>query len=137
MGKRFLLSVLTGMAVLFVTACSVEKLSEEKIKDLEFTVVASDEIPEEFMQQIEEGKEEPMKLTYADKGYLYIAKGYGTEETSGYSIEVKELYETKNSICMKTELLGPDKSEKIVEKETYPFIVVKIEYNEKYVVFDQ
>lgn len=136
MAKRFLLSVLAGMAVLFVTACSVEKISEEKINDLEFTVVSSDEVPEEFMQQIEEEKEGPMKLTYADKGYLYIAKGYGTQDTSGYSIEVKELYETKNSICIKTELLGPDKAEKVVEKETYPFIVVKIEYNEKYVVFD-
>lgn len=137
MGKRFLLSVLAGIVVLLMTACSVDKISEEKISDLEFTVVASDEIPEELMQQIEEEKEGAMKFTYADRGYLYIAKGYGARETSGYSIEVKELYETKNSICMKTELLGPDPSEKIVEKETYPYIVVKIEYSDKYVVFDQ
>lgn len=136
MGKRFLFSVLAGIMVLLMTACSVEKISEKRIKDLEFTVVAADELPEELLPQIEEAKAEPMKLTYADKGYLYIVKGYGAQETSGYSIEVQELYETENSICIKTELLGPDKSEKIVEKETYPFIAVKIEYNEKYVLFD-
>lgn len=135
MPKRFLLSVLAGMICLAATACSVEKVSEEKLKDLEYTVVASDEIPEELMTQIEEEKKEPMTLTYGDKGYLYIAKGYGAQETSGYSIEMKELYETENSICIKTELLGPDKSEQILEKETYPYIVVKIEENEKYVVF--
>lgn len=135
MPKRFLLSVLAGMICLAATACSVEKVSEEKLKDLEYTVVASDEIPEELMTQIEEEKKEPMTLTYGDKGYLYIAKGYGAQETSGYSIEMKELYETENSICFKTELLGPDKSEQILETETYPYIVVKIEENEKYVVF--
>lgn len=135
MNRKCFILLWAGIA-LFLTACSVESIKEEKIKDLEYTVVAEDEVPEELMTQIEEEKEEPMKITFSDKGYLYIVHSYGVQETSGYSIEVKELYETENAICIETELLGPRKTEKIIETETYPFVVVKIEENEKYVVFD-
>lgn len=134
MRRKRLLALCTG-ALLFLSACSINTIKEEKIKDLEYTVVSPDEVPEELMIQIEEEKEEPMKITFSDKGYLYIVHSYGTQETSGYSIEVKELYETENAICIETELLGPRKTEEIVETETYPFVVVKIEENEKYVVF--
>ena len=135
MGRKGLIVLWTG-AVIFLSACSVDTIKDGKIKDLEYTVVAADEVPEELMAQIEEEKKEPMKITFSDKGYLYIVHSYGIQETSGYSIEVKELYETENAICIETELLGPKKTEEIIETETYPFVVVKIEENEKYVVFD-
>lgn len=134
MRSKCWLALWTG-AVIFLSACSIDTIKEEKIKDLEYTVMAPDEVPEELMEQIEKEKEEPMKITFSDKGYLYIVHSYGTQETSGYSIEVKELYETENAICFETELLGPKKTEEIIETETYPFVVVKIEENEKYVVF--
>ena len=135
MGRKGLIVLWTG-AVIFLSACSVDTIKDGKIKDLEYTVVAADEVPEELMAQIEEEKKEPMKITFSDKGYLYIVHSYGIQETSGYSIEVKEFYETENAICIETELLGPKKIEEIIETETYPFVVVKIEENEKYVVFD-
>ena len=135
MDRKCLVALCSG-AVLLLSACSIETIKEEKIKDLEYTVLSADEVPEELMTQIEEEKKEPMRITFLDKGYLYIVHSYGAQETSGYSIEVKELYETENSIYIETELLGPKKSEEIVETETYPYVVVKLEENEKYVVFD-
>ena len=75
-------------------------------------------------------------MTYADNGSLYIAVGYGEQPTSGYSIEVKELYETENAIYIHTNLIGPAKDEKIVERKTYPYIVVKLEFVDKNVVFE-
>ena len=135
MKRKCLLALWTGV-VLLLSACSIESIKQEKIKDLEYTVVPADEVPEELMVQIEEEKEEPMKITFSDKGYLYIVHSYGAQETSGYSIEVNELYETENAICIETELLGPTKTEDIIETQTCPFVVVKIEENEKYVVFD-
>lgn len=135
MSRKCFIALWAG-AVILLSACSVEQVKEEKINNLEYTVVAADEVPEELMIQIEEEKKEPMKITFSDKGYLYIVHSYGAQETSGYSIEVKELYETENAICIRTELLGPKKTEEIIETETCPFVVVKIEENEKYVVFD-
>ena len=85
---------------------------------------------------IEEKKKEPMKVTYADQGYLYAAVGYGKQETSGYSITVDECYETDNAICIHTSLLGPKKDEKVSEKASYPYLVIKTEAIDKVVEFD-
>lgn len=119
-----------------LAGCSAEKTSIEKLRDMEFTVVPNKDVPEELKTMIDGKGENPFKLTYADNGELYIAVGYGKQPTSGYSINVKELFETKNAIYIHTNLIGPAKDEKILERATYPYIVVKTEYIEKNVVFE-
>ncbi len=135
MDRKIMSVILTGV-ILILSACSMERIKEEKLQDIDFTVLSEDEIPKELTGQIEESQKEEMKLTFSDKGYLYIVRGYGAQETSGYSIEVLELYETENAVCIETNLLGPDTTEDIIETETYPYVVVKLEDKEKYVVFD-
>ena len=108
----------------------------EKIRDVEITVLEEEKIPEEFLTQIEEKKSGPFKITYADKDALYIARGYGEQKTSGYSIEVKECYETENAIYIHTNLIGPSKEEKIVEAKTFPYVAVKMQFIDKNVVFE-
>ena len=66
----------------------VRKECEEKVKDLEFTVTKEEELPEALRQQIEEKKEGDFRFTYSDNEYLYVARGYGIQETGGYSISV-------------------------------------------------
>ena len=78
-----------------VLGCASQSDKTEKLRDLEFTVLDKDEIPESFMEEISKRVEKGFKLTFEDQGYLYIAEGYGKQETSGYSIEVKKLYETE------------------------------------------
>jgi len=122
--------------LMFTAGCSVQESNLEKLKDLDFTVVDEDNIPEEMAAEIEERKEKPFKTTYADKGALYICEGYGAQGSSGYSIEVTDVYETQNAIYIHTNLLGPAGEEEVVDQITYPYVVIKIEYNEKNVVFD-
>ena len=50
-------------------------------------------------------------------------------------LEVKECFETENAIYVHTNLIGPSKEEKIVEIETDPYIVIKMEFIDKNVVF--
>lgn len=123
-------------AALLLTGCTAEKIDDSKQRDIEFTVMKEEEIPPELESEIEESRDTPFKLSYGDKGYLYIAHGYGRQATSGYSVEVTELYETENAIYIHTNLIGPSKEEEIIEKATYPYVVVKIEYSEKHVVFE-
>ena len=78
----------------------------------------------------------PFKVTYEDDGYLYICVGYGEHDTSGYSIAVEDLYLTDNAICVDTELLGPGKGEATTAAVTCPYIVLKLEYLDKSVVFE-
>ena len=131
-----IISIILSLLVLFsLCACSAKELATEKIRDIDFTVVNEEDIPEELKTMIKEKETTPLKLTYADQGVLYIAEGYGEQPTSGYSIEVKECFETKNAIYLHTNLIGPTKEERIVEKATYPYIVIKMEFIDKNVVY--
>lgn len=133
--KKIILAILCMSMLCLFAGCTAEKISTEKLRDIEFTVVPKKEIPKELEDMIKEKGEEAFKLTYADDGSLYIAEGYGKQPTSGYSIEVKELYETENAIYVHTNLIGPAKDERILERATYPYIVVRLEFVDKNVVF--
>lgn len=122
-------------AVFIITGCTMEESSNEKLRDLEFTVVEEADIPEEFLKIIEEKKTGEFKTTYTDNENLYICVGYGEQQTGGYSIAVNELYLSSNAIYIDTNLIGPSKDEKISEALSYPYVVVKTEYMDKSVVF--
>lgn len=135
MKKRIVLVLLCMAFLISLSACGYEEENTEKLCDLEFTVLRKEEIPQELAQVIEEKKAEPFHLTYEDDA-LYIAVGYGEKSSGGYSIEVKELYLGKTAICFHTQLIGPKKSDKVEEASSYPYIVVKTEYREEKVVFE-
>lgn len=134
MKKLVLLCVLCGV-FLVCAACSVENYDKTKEKDVDFTVVSEEEMPQEVKEIIEASKTENFRKTYSDKDYLYIIIGYGAQPTSSYSIEVQELYESSNAVYVTSMLKGPSRMETVLETETYPCLVVKIPYTEKAVVF--
>lgn len=129
-------SSLVLLLLFTLTGCVSEPVSEEKLRDLEFTVVDKLSVPEEFQKIIEENKHKPFQLTYADKEDLYIAQGYGAQLKTGYSVKVTELYETENAIWIHTSLMGPEKGEETKEITTFPYVVVKLKYIDKNVEFD-
>lgn len=124
------------LAVLLLAGCGVETQDEERLQDLDFTVMDLEKVPEELRNVLEEKKSMPFKVTYEDDGYLYICVGYGEQKTSGYSISVKDLYLTKNAIYVDTELMGPGSQEQTAKAVTCPYIVLKLEYLDKSVVFE-
>lgn len=98
-----------------------------KLRDLEFTVVEQGTEPENLLNLIEEKKTEPFQLSYVIGEDMYIVVGYGKQETSGYSIQVKELYETESTIYIDTVLIGPESVETLNKQESYPYIAIKLE----------
>lgn len=135
MKKRLFCGLCLG-ALLTMSACSVQKIQEEKLRDLDYTVLCEEDIPEELQEQIRRKKMEEFRLTYEDQGILYLARGYGERETSGYQVELKACYETENVLHIRTELLGPSKKEKIIREKTNPYIVVKLLSVGKNVMFE-
>lgn len=117
--------------LLLMAGCGLEEDEKEKINDIEFTVVPNENIPQELQSLIENKKKEEFVVSYGDKENLYIAIGYGEQPTGGYSIQVKELYETKNNVYIDTEFVGPSKTEDISQSNSYPYIVVQMEYIDK------
>ncbi len=116
-------------------SCKGTDAKEEKLRDVEFTIVPEKDIPKELFNVIEEAKTDVMRKTFSDKENLYIVIGYGRQDKTGYSIAVKELYETKNVINVKTWLIGPSKTDSVADIDTYPYVVIKIEHTDKPVVF--
>jgi hypothetical protein len=134
---RILLMLL--MIITIATAlvgCKSESTEVKKLKDLEFTVVEDADLPGELKEIIDEKKEEPFRLTYANKDNLYIVVGYGKQNSGGYSIAVEELYLTNNAIYIDTNLIGPSKEDNVSQGITYPYVVVKLEYMDERVVFE-
>lgn len=122
--------------MLFITGCTMMNEEKIKLRDLDFTVLSQEMIPEQLLPIIEEKKPGAFQITYTDNANLYICIGYGEQETGGYSIAVNELYLTDANIVIDTSLLGPDPSEKEDPQPSYPYIVVKTEYLEQTVTFE-
>lgn len=125
------------MAVVVLSSgCTAKKIDIINRQSLEFTVVDREQIPPELLSIINERKTEEFSMTYSLEGYLYIAVGYGTKDTGGYSISVDELCETDTSIIIDTTLIGPKSGEPVNKMATYPYVVVKLEFRDKNVIFE-
>lgn len=120
---------------LMFAGCSFGEKKEEQTQ-LEFTVVDEKRLPEELLEMVDEKKAEPFKLTYGDSGYLYLCVGYGRQPSGGYSISVNALYATDNAVYLDTELAGPKDVSEQGENPSYPYIVIKMPFVDKTVVFD-
>ena len=128
-------ALILGFSILL--GCGSITTSEAQLADLDFTLVSETNIQEDIKELIEEKKESPFQMTYSDGNYKYIVIGYGEQASGGYSIQVAEVYETENTICVRTSLLGPDESEAGATEPSYPYIVIKIENLDKTVVFPE
>ena len=117
------------------TGCQGEKEADKKLEDLEFTVIGEKDAPQALQEMIMQKKTDPFKLTYADGQDMYIVIGEGPQEGGGFSIVVKELYLTENSVVIKTELTGPEKGEPCGTENSYPVLVVTTGFCEEPVVF--
>ena len=140
---RIPILVLAVLISISLAGCKPETdRRSEKIRDIDFTVLAEEEIPEEIRTMVEEKKETEFKLTFQDGSALYICIGYGRQEQGGYSITVKDLYETENAVYADTNLIGPDAEQKELYQDpakkspSFPYLVLKTEYINKVVVFE-
>ena len=137
---RKVLTVLGGLMVILggiaaFTGCQSGDSEEKRGEDLEFTVSGEADIPAALKELIDKKREKAFKLTYADGQDMYIVIGEGPQTGGGYSITVKELYLTENSVVIRTELLGPEKGEATGTDPSYPVLIVKTEFLEEPVVF--
>ena len=132
--RKAVRSVISLLAVAWIglaaAGCSIEDANGSKIEDVEFTVLEEEAVPEELKQEMD------FKLTYEDNGKLYIARGYGEKETGGYSISVKDVYLTQNTLCFVTTLIGPGENETVAKAPSFPYIVVEVTKCDKNVVFE-
>ena len=119
---------------LALCACAKMQGSEERVRDLPFSVLDESAIPENLLSEIEKRKTEPFEYIFSDREYTYICIGYGEQKTKGYSVAVDDLYLTKEAVYAETTLLGPQTKRTAVNEASYPYIVIKTEYLEQTIV---
>lgn len=125
MRKNVPFLLLTLLFVLMLGGCRVVRIEEESAQPISYTIVDTEDIPRAAMSLIEEKKSGEFRLTYQSGEDLYLIKGYGTQMTGGYSVQINELSASSTGIFFRTSLLGPE--EKPLQSEpSYPYIVVKI-----------
>ena len=127
--------MILAAGILTFTGCQKEKENDKKLEDLAFTVVGEKDTPQTLQEMIVKKKASPFKLTYADGQDMYIVIGEGPQKGGGFSIVVKELYRTDNSVVIKTELMGPEPGESGGTEASYPVLIVKTVFCEEPVVF--
>lgn len=134
-GKWLRISICMLLTVL-LCACAKEGPLENKVSDLDFTVVNPEDISDELMTYIEERKAEAFTLIYKDGENMFLIVGYGQQDSGGYSIRVNDLYLGETSICVSTSLEGPGTEDEAASAASYPYIVLKIEMMDRPVIFD-
>ncbi len=125
--KQIFTFTLLFCSILALCSCQKKQNTTQKVKQVDYTVVTDADIPEELMKIIEERKDVPFQLTFSDQEFLYVVKGYGSQETGGYDIVVNDFYQNTDSLCLDTELFGPSADEVIDSRISYPYIVLKTE----------
>jgi len=120
----------------FLCGCSIEKVRAQDGLKPEYTVVKKEDYPEKVKELVEQNQEKEFQMTYQDSGFLYLMKGYGKQETGGYSIQIEDLSLWDNAIHLQTTLLGPDSKEELTEEPSFPCLVIKMKYREEPVIFE-
>lgn len=128
------------LLLLLCAGCSVGITQQEEGRELEFTVVARSELPQEVESVLDEqlGTSFQTACQYGDS--LYLLCGYPPQAAGGYSIRVNKLKATEDAIYFQAELVGPDTSETTEssgeDSISAPWIAVKTEYLDLPVIFE-
>lgn len=126
--------LLFSFGMCLFSGCGTEK-EGKRGKDLDYTVVPTEECPADFLAEINKKKINPFQMTYEDGEYCYLAVGYGEQETNGFSVRVLGLYEKGDGVVFETNLLGPEKGQEVSQKKSMPYLVVKMKKLENKIEF--
>ena len=135
MVKKICESICLTLLIALLGGCMFMEVSDEKIKDRAFVIVNEEALPEEIRSIIETKKTEAFQMAYHEANTTYIILGYGMQETSGYSIQVNEVYEGKDSIWVDADLIGPRKNDVVENEPSYPYVIIKTEKIEQLIRF--
>lgn len=139
MRKAIIILCLFFLCICLGWGCTKEGQAKEEIsakgRELDFTVCKEENIPKELKEIIDKKKENSFQISFSNQAYMYYVVGYGTQPTSGYSILVQNIELKNEKIYVDTLLLGPEKNEKIEKKESFPYVVIKLEKREEDTIF--
>lgn len=134
--KKWTAGILLIVMCCSLWGCSIEKVRAKDGVKPEYTVMKEEDFPDKVRELVEQNREKEFQMTYQNNGFLYLMKGYGKQETGGYSIQVQDLSLWDNAIHLETMLLGPEEGEELTGEPSFPCLVIKMKYREEPVIFE-
>lgn len=132
--KKAVLFLILGC--LMLGGCTFVKKETVKLRDLDFTVLSEEKIPEELKKKIEEVKRSHFSSPLRRRTDCTYVSGTGSRKEAGYSIAVNALYLTDGDIRVNTSLLGSETPKRENEAPSCPYIVLKTELLKQPVTFE-
>lgn len=127
---------IVAMLCLSLWGC-VKKLDlNGKKEEIEYAICKDSNLPEQLQELLEERKKKPGTFTYRNSTYLYLVVCYGKKEYSGFSVKIEECWKSEEILFLRTQLMGPAVGEKIIETETFPYIVVRCRQMDVFCMID-
>ena len=125
MGKVWI-CILAALA-LSVAGCGITRTEGGEREAAEYTVLGVDAVPPEVEKVITQQQGREFRMTYKSGGYLYLLRGYGPQESGGFSVQVEEVSVSDTALYFRTRLLGPAEEEQKKGESSEPWLVVKTE----------
>lgn len=135
MKKTTALICLAAWLAFMLCGCRIIRIEEEERKPLEYKVMNQQELPSELRSLIDEKKAKEFQMIYQSGEEMYLIRGYGQQMSGGYSIQVMEVSQSSNGIFFASRLLGPE-DDSLKGEPSYPYIAVKIKYQDQPVIFE-
>ncbi len=137
--KAALVLVLLFVMAILLSGCGKKK--EQGVRrEIDFTVCAREQLPEELYNIIEEKKDKVCKFSYTNGSFMYIVVCYGEREMENMNVVVNDLFMTESAIyidtTLKTDKTSSSDSVAMGEYSMYPYIAIKCEKYDVPVVFD-
>ncbi len=129
--------ILVGL-LLAMTGCQSKKIQErtyENMTDLTYEIVSGSDVPHKVNEKIFREKEEGFGFTYRDGEEMYIAFGFGRQNTGGFSIQMMAAKENESEILIEARLVAPGPEEVVSTSPSYPYMILKMASMKKDVQF--
>ncbi len=136
--KKWILCFLVVGLLLGMFGCQGEEQQERtyaNMTDLTYEIVSGSDVPHKVNEKIFKEKEKGFGFTYRDGEIMYIAFGFGRQNTGGFSIQMAAAKENEREILVEAKLIAPGPEEVVSTSPSYPYMILKVENVEKDVQF--
>lgn len=136
--KRVMLAAVVLLLLMMVISCGEKqkpKRTYESMKDAVYEIVSGSDVPHKVNEKIFKERDKGFGFSYRDNEGMYIAFGFGRQNTGGFSIQLAAVKENEDEILIEAKLIAPAPEEVVSTSPSYPYMILKMDNTEKNVEF--
>ena len=134
----WIVGLITAMVLTILTGCFGKEPPTRtygEMTDVVYEIVSGSDVPHKVNEKIFKEKEKSFGFTYRDGEEMFIAFGFGRQNTGGFSIQMAAAKENESEILIEAKLIAPGPEEVVATTPSYPYMILKLANAEKDVQF--